>query len=370
MAYTHNALTGLLLYQFRADIQKYIPIKEMGILSDNWAENYFRNDFSHSFWAERIIRNQPSSLFASVIDKFRQYRFSQIMRLNSDILPRGVPINNEKLHFILEDVIDWIQSILLKISTPFFAYIHLYPPHRPYCTRYDFVDKFKDRWKPPKKTHHYFSRGYNQAELLKLRRYYDEYLAYADAEFGRLWDFIQGSGLVDNTYIIFTSDHGEMFERGIWEHLTPTLYDPLIKIPLIISKPGLDQRKDVYSLTSSIDLYPTILKIASIKVPSWSEGSLLPTFGGEQVDKDRNIYAFEAKRSSKWGSIQEGTIALIQGNQKMIHYFGYPGFDEEYEFYNLEEDPEEIKDIYDLRDPNVVRLHEELRYKLKDISPQ
>jgi arylsulfatase A-like enzyme len=272
------------------------------------------------------------------------------------------------MYFILEDAIDWLRTNSLKFSTPFFAYIHLYPPHRPYSARHEFVDKFDDRWKPPEKPNHFFSGGYNQGELLKLRRYYDEYLAYADAEFGRLWDFIQGSGLVDNTYIIFTSDHGEMFERGIWEHLTPTLYDPLIKIPLIISKPGQDQRNDIYSLTTSIDLYPTILKIAGIKVPSWCEGSLLPTFSRKQTDKERSVFAFEAKSSSKWGPINQGTIALIKGENKMIHYFGYPGFEEVFEFYNIVGDPWELVDLYGLHDPMAARFQDEIKEKLVEIN--
>ena len=65
--------------------------------------------------------------------------------------------------------------------------------------------------------------------------------------------------MLDDTYVIVTSDHGEMFERGIRGHVTPTLYEPVIRVPLLIAKPGQREREDVYAPTSCVDLLPTLL---------------------------------------------------------------------------------------------------------------
>ncbi len=63
-------------------------------------------------------------------------------------------------------------------------------------------------------------------------------ILYADKEFGRFFDYLDSSGLLDNTWVVLTSDHGEMFERGIDGHDTEVLYEPVIRIPLMIFEPG------------------------------------------------------------------------------------------------------------------------------------
>ena len=51
-------------------------------------------------------------------------------------------------------------------------------------------------------------------------------------------DFLQSTGALENNWIVLTSDHGELFERGLRGHQTPMLYEPLIRVPLLIFEPG------------------------------------------------------------------------------------------------------------------------------------
>ncbi len=159
-----------------------------------------------------------------------------------------------------------------------------------------------------------------------------------DANFGQLYLHLQKTGVLDNSYLIVTSDHGQLFERGVHGHVTPLLYDPVIHIPLIVSAPGQSTRRDVYSPTSCVDILPTLLKITGSPLPDWLEGNLLPGFEDEVVSEPP-VFAMEAKQNSSFKPLTRATFAMMKGDYKLIWYLGYPGYDDVYELYNLTTDP-------------------------------
>jgi arylsulfatase A-like enzyme len=225
---------------------------------------------------------------------------------------------------------------------------------------------FNDEWLPVLKPQHFAAEGLAQAALNQRRRTYDHYLAYVDAEFGRLYEAMQENGTLDNTYVVITSDHGQMFERGIHGHITPTLYNPVLQIPLIISKPGQQERVDVHTHTSAVDVLPSLLTATGHPLPSWTEGRLLPTFSEEPDDPDRPIFAMDAKRNFREEPLTVGTMTLMKGPYKLIHYFGYDEFEDSFELYNLERDREEIQDIYDAEPAIAAALREEMAAKISE----
>jgi arylsulfatase A-like enzyme len=249
------------------------------------------------------------------------------------------------MFYLLEDAVDWLMDQLLVLPQPYLVYYHLLPPHNPYNTRQEFIDIFQDGWNPEPKPESYFSEGVSNQRLNANRRLYDEYIPYADAEFGRLVDFLNRKGLLDNSLVVLTSDHGEMFERGILGHNTPTLYQPLIRVPLLISRPRQTEREDVYTNTSCVDVLPTLLRAAGQPIPGWCEGAVLPPFS-DKIEKDRDIYTVEAKSSPKFAPLNKATISLVKGDYKLIHYRGYGSGIPPYELYSLTNDPEERVDLY------------------------
>jgi arylsulfatase A-like enzyme len=284
-----------------------------------------------------------------------------------ELFPRGIP-NNHNISFILEDAIDWSMRQLEIMPQPLLAYMHFYPPHDPYTTRREFVDRFDDGWNPSPKPFHPLSAGQPDQELIKFRREYDEYIAYADAEFGRLYDFMDRNGILDNTYVIFTSDHGEMFERGVWGHITPVLFEPVIRVPLIISKPGQQKAQDVYAHTSCVDILPTLLYLAGIEKPDWCEGEVLPTIGEEESATDRSIFCVEAKTNPKFAPLKHHTVSLVRDRYKLVHYLGYQGYDDIYEMYDLKDDPEEMNNIYTSKKSIASDLQGLLNEKLMQVN--
>ena len=76
-------------------------------------------------------------------------------------------------------------------------------------------------------------------------------MLYVDAEFARLYNLLEASKMLDNTWIFLTSDHGETFERGMVGHTETHLFQPSLNVPLIVFPPGKTSRTDVFQTTSA-----------------------------------------------------------------------------------------------------------------------
>jgi arylsulfatase A-like enzyme len=373
-AFTHNPLTAILLNQYQNDIDVYKPTRELCFNSLTLADKYFLNDKNVAFWSERIIRgfgkpNKASPVIGEIDGFWKTKQRDRIDSHFEELFPRGIPSNNTDFwFFLLEDAVDWIISQMDHSPKPFFFYIHLYPPHAPYNPRREFVERFADDFSRINKQQHHFSQGHEDDYLELKRRYYDEFIAYVDAEFGRLYDFMVATERIKDTYIVVTSDHGEMFERGILGHITPTLYEPVVKVPLIIHKPGQNERKDVFTPSSCIDLLPTFAHICDIPIPSWSEGEILSPFQEIASDSRNTIYIMDAKENPKSGPIKTSTIVMIEGQYKLIQYQGYRGYDDVYELYDLINDPEELDNKYSETLSLATDMRNELISKLRAIN--
>jgi arylsulfatase A-like enzyme len=123
------------------------------------------------------------------------------------------------------------------------------------------------------------------------------------------------------------------------------IYDPVLHIPLIVCAPGQKSRRDVFSPTSNVDILPTILKILGNDSPPSMDGQVLPGFGGKE-DDERSIYSIEAKRNSAFLPLTQASISMIKGHRKLIYYLGYPGYEDSFELYDLQDDIEELRDLF------------------------
>ena len=373
-AYTHNPLAMSLLLAFRESLDAFIPTRELCLVDEQMADILFLNDWTNSFQAEwEYIRGgefAPGSLFLSWLH--RLWRFGDKRKMTRELgeqFPRGVP-SNFNAYFILEDTIDWVQTQLVTLPQPFLSYVHVLPPHDPYAPRKDFINIFRDDFRPDTKPNHpLVVNGIPSPQLQQNRRDYDEYVAYADSEFGRLFDYMEQNGILDNTILVFTADHGEAFERGISGHLTPLLYETLLHIPLLVSIPGQRTREDIFSLTSNVDILPTLLHLTGQTIPDWIEGQVLPPFSGQTPDETRSVFAVEAKSNPKLSPLtRQASIAMVKGDKKLIHYVGYPKLETHYELYNLTDDPEELNNLY-LSDKSLAAsMQAELEKKLRQVN--
>jgi len=367
LAYSHNRLADFLLYRFRTQLDAYIP--RAAFLLNN------RQILPRIFWGDRriaslgeelaFVRQNQSSLFLSLLDQMFSPVLSRAGQRES--FPRGLP-EAFRANFVLESAVDGIHAALIEAPHPFVGYFHLLPPHEPYRTRMEFKDCFTGERDPDPKPAHFFTQNQPGELLNQLRRSYDEYLAYADAEFGRLIDLLDQSGLLDNTVVVVTADHGQLFERGIHGHVTPVLYDPVVRVPLLIYDPNQNARRDIHIPTSAVDLLPTLLSLAGGPVPDWCEGVVLPPYQTGAPQPDRSIYAIEAKQNARNRPLSTATVAVIQERIKLISYNGYRGFTERAELYDLGQDPEERIDLVSVRNSTAEAIRHDLELKLQAVN--
>lgn len=387
ISYSHNLWANLLLRQFRKLIDHYIPKKKYFLTSQSPASNrdFFLNsdaiiptlfendeDIALVSWIRTLEREESGyaySLFLSTV--YERYRDNYYSRRFSDLeklFPRGIP-RDDYDNFLLEHASDAMGRALPTMPQPFFGYFHLWPPHAPYNSHRDFVGHFdNDGYQPPQKPTDLFG---DEGPKTKHRTEYDEYILYVDREFGRLYDQLETSGLMENTWIVLTSDHGEMFERGIEGHRTPVLYEPVVRVPLLIFEPGRQSRLDVFENTSAVDILPTLLHITGESPAPWTEGVVLPPYASHELPEDREVFVVQADKNEQLRSLTVATLTIRKGDYKLMYFFGYQELGdkgERIELYNLKEDPEELNDLFDIEKEIGTELLIELRKKLQDVN--
>ena len=89
------------------------------------------------------------------------------------------------------------------------------------------------------------------------------------------------------------------------------------------------------------------------------DGRILPEFGGEHQE-GRSIFSIEAKRNSAMAPLTWASISMIKDQKKLIYYMGYPGFDDSFELYDLQDDREESDDLFNKDIASASIMKEEL----------
>jgi arylsulfatase A-like enzyme len=370
--FAHNLFADALLFQFDEYLDQHIDIGEYGQIDNTIYNHLFSKDALAAFrsFDEFLMRGDLSgSLFLSYINNLNLLaRYKYYQNKYAQEYPRGIPNAGAiNLSFVLESLFAGVERLLSELPQPSLAYIHLFPPHEPYYPNKKYVNKFNDNLETILKPESFFSEDVSNLRLDHLRVRYDQYIANVDAEFGALIDHMEKIGLLDNSYVIVTSDHGQLFERGVHGHSTPLLYESLIHIPLIISKPQQSNRQDVLNATNTVDLLPTILGLTGQEIPDWCEGHPLPGLGGTE-QADRSIFSIEANRNPAYEPLTKASLTLIKDQFKLIHYIGYPGYEDVYELYDLKNDPEELVDLYASQSAIGRELQAELEKKVAEAN--
>ena len=121
-------------------------------------------------------------------------------------------------------------------------------PHSPFDPPTEYADRYRNAEMPapipatskgkPKNVES-SRKGLTEAEILKTRRQYCAYIELIDAQIGEILDAVEKRGMMDNTYIIFASDHGEMLgDHGLYGKSVS--YEASLRVPLIVAGPGIE----------------------------------------------------------------------------------------------------------------------------------
>ncbi|MFT7667911.1 MAG: arylsulfatase A-like enzyme [Planctomycetota bacterium] len=382
-AYSHAPFTA----PSHASLLTSLHTKTHGVYA--WAERL--SSEAHNL-AERLA---PAGYRTGAFYNHPGLRTSQITRGFGEVQERFF----EEASKTSSAFLDWVDNS--QDEQPFAVWVHYWDVHRPYAFRDWRADYFEGHVErePGQETVAYgeerfgeaqppttvqvgrTEKVYNmnpkrraervaklgaehaQSDIEFIANRYDGGVWFADQGLGELLEGLRTRGMLDNTLVVVTADHGESLTEREACYFThdPFLYEETLHVPLVIRLPGAEHAGErITSLTRLIDVIPTIHEVLDLALLGDEQGqSLLPAIAGEKPDltllmaqtmtrNAKETGARVAKGKERW--LEERT-AISDGRFKAIHDIGK----KRWELYDLQSDPAEKHDLASLAE-NAERL--------------
>ncbi len=255
--------------------------------------------------------------------------------------------NRKSAQELNQDFLRWLSAE--NGQRPFFAFLNYFDAHSPYLPPKPFDGMFglkRPRADPRLTPTAHWSAAEIQAELDA----YDGAIAYLDHQLGLLLQELEGRGVLENTLVIITSDHGEEFyEHRVMAHGWST-YLASLHVPLLISFPGrVPQGRAVTKPVTLRDLAATVLSLVGIDARERLPGKSLERFWsnagvGETPDTASPMLSeltLESRNLPEWYPIRQGDMKSLVIDR--YHYIrNRNGYEE---FYDFESDPLELHNL-------------------------
>ena len=292
-----------------------------------------------------------------------------------------------------------MQWLEYHYKEDFFLYVDTWDPHEPW----DAPDYYTERYWPgydgeviqPIYGHWRDEPGFTEARVDKANATYRGEITMVDTWIGHLLGRVENMGLMDNTVIVFTSDHGFYFgEHGglfgkmtydkkpdgrlyrfgddgaYWAH--SPLYEELALIPLLVYVPGL--KAGVYSgLTSVVDVMPTVLESLGVDVPDSVEGGSLLTkmSTGASPGRDFAITTIPFANVGDWvrsvddtqRGLRDSQVTTVTTDEWSLLYSMDEGMSE---LYNVKTDPGQLTNVISGNREVAKELHAYLMKFMRD----
>ena len=180
----------------------------------------------------------------------------------------------------------------------------------------------------------------------KYQRLLRDYLACVrgmDKGIGQILDYLDQSGLAENTVVIYSSDQGFFLGEHGWFDKR-FMYEPSLRTPLVVRWPReLEKGAVVDEIVSNVDFAPTMLSLAGIPPRADMQGaSLLPFLKNDSPKAWRKSFYYHYYEGLEGGHGVAAHEGVTTGRKKLIHYYQT----DEWEFFDLEQDPDEIHNLY------------------------
>lgn len=354
-------------------------LAEGGYRCANIGKMHFIPEFEFTGFQERIIVENPTSP-PSYLKGGPEDAWGNYLRIHGVERPidrhrkdpdwyskfQGVPWEMEEhLHsdvFIGNNAVAWLDTY--NRSEPFFLQVGFTGPHEPYDPLPRHLELYQDlqalpqahfvenelQSKPPqqKAYQELFSDASGEAsirpqnasveDIQRMRQHYYAKISTVDEQIGRLLDKLESRGFLENSIILFCSDHGDMLgdHQLAYKWL---MYDSIVNVPFMIwdARPSPQKISRTESeLVSLMNLGPTILDYAGISAPRYLEGySLRPCVESEKSPCDSFIFA------------EDNYLHMIRDREwKLVYYAG-----QSYgELYHLAVDPHELNNLWDSKE--------------------
>ncbi|MCP5041994.1 MAG: sulfatase-like hydrolase/transferase [bacterium] len=264
-----------------------------------------------------------------------------------------------------EEVVDRaIDYLGMVADDPIFLFVHLFDPHADYAAPAQYVERFAGgasgvdgRFETLRAYNRYLTANPQRlrgADLEHVEALYDAEIRYVDDQLARLLAAVDARLGLDDSLIVLTSDHGEEFmDHGSMEGHGWTLYEEIVRVPLLIRLPNAARAGTVVEApVGLIDVAPSVLDWLGVEIPSDFEGtSLRPLLLGDQSTREpRYVFSENDRFNVVRRSVRGPRYKLIFTEAKGVNAAGIP-VRAGYEMYDLMQDPAEQHDLYDPDDP-------------------
>lgn len=283
---------------------------------------------------------------------------------------------DEDLHsdvFVGQTACWWLNEY--SGEEPFFLQIGMPGPHPPYDPTQEHLNEYLDRDLPEAildydlETHpeplkklreNHIDNDHDavvhlkdptKEQLFQQRAHYYANVTMIDRQVGEIISALERRGVLEDTVIIFTSDHGDCLnDHGLSQKWN--MYEQSVHVPAIVSWPGeVEPGSKFDQLVSLMDLGPTILEMAGAEVPDWMEARSLNDLMLKTSSPVRpRVFA---EHSSD--AILEGTEFMTmvrEGPWKLVHFVDH----EEGQLFNLDDDPGERNNLWEDKTHRGIRL--------------
>ncbi|MCM1300310.1 MAG: sulfatase [Alistipes senegalensis] len=202
----------------------------------------------------------------------------------------------------------------------------------------------------------------------KYQQYMKDYCAVirgVDENVGRLLDYLERIGELDNTIIVYTSDQGFFLGEHGWFDKR-FMYEECQRTPLLVRYPrAVKAGTRTHALAMNIDLAPTFVDMAGLDVPADMQGRSLRgvlTSGGAVPDEWRTGVYYHYYEYPSWHSVKRH-YGMRTEDYKLIHFYNDV---DEWELYDLKKDPHEMRNVYD--DPDYAAVRADLHARLEALQ--
>lgn len=283
--------------------------------------------------------------------------------------------NYRNLGFTPNAIRDLPQFLRSCRDSTFFAWYHFHGPHLPYSP----PEKYRKMYLPRGEKESpnirqvlenvILPRGeevFSESEKAVIRKLYAAEVAAQDEEIGRVLEVLDSLGLDRRTVVILSADHGEeLFDHGWLGHastsLNGTLFDELIRIPLIIRLPDMPRRGiRVNELVQSVDLLPTLFELLGLPLDCPDQGhsflGLLKGTGGVQAPRDRVFCETSVCGYQCPDTLEVTWLRAVRTESLKLVETLAPHEAPRFALYDLDKDPGEQLDVSALFPDTLARL--------------
>jgi choline-sulfatase len=300
---------------------------------------------------EQVNTNHGHYERPDITELFRRpmcYRLDERKQVDGKVEERGRHDQE-----VLESGLRFLRTRAKSTGKPWAAYLGFIMPHPPFGAPQKYWDLYPpDQVRMPNVPVGYLEglpldfqilRQFKmiatpipEERIRRARSAYYGMISELDGMIGEILDEIEKMGELQNTLVVYTSDHGEMLgEHGLW--LKNNLLEGAARVPLVMAGAGLPRGVTIETPVSHVDLVATLLDFAGLTKPSGLRGSsLLPMIGGKQFSHSKFVYG----ESNSEGNCT-GSFMIRKGKWKYI-YFSWYG---DGQLFDLEDDPGEMNNL-------------------------